>query len=157
MKTFLITLVLSLFSILGNTQELSFFEIKTNKIEPSMISLIPVSRINPNATDKVGEVKIINQGKKIGKKISDIAKQTLIPDKIPTKIQKMSYYDIYFDKDKNIMKIIFTINKNILEYTTEKQWIDCYNQIKAIDLKNHIEIINKDNFDFSFISGSLFE
>lgn len=157
MKTTLFIFLLSVCYLLGNAQESNFFEIKTSQVEPVMISLIPISRINPKPNDKVGEIKMIDQGIEIGKKISDIAAQSLTPANIPDNTKKISYYDIYFDKNKNIMKIIFTLHKDILKYTTEQQWINCYNQIKAINLEPYVEIINKDNFDFSVISGSLFQ
>lgn len=153
MKTTLLIFLLSVCSLLGNAQAYKFFELDTSVLNSNLITLLPVSRTEPASHEISGKFDLTKKKKEYAELIFEISKQILKPENIPSNAKKASYFNIYFNKDKKIMYITFTVFREMLEYTTEQQWIDFYNQIEAINLDPYIEIPNKESFDFSKISG----
>lgn len=157
MKTKLILLLLSFFSIGGNAQEFKHFEMEIFPPDSVLVRLTPISRVDPAPTDVVGRFKQTKNYREYHQKIIEIAKRIFTPEKIPTEVKNASGMYIYMDKNKKVMEISYIIRKKLLEYTTEQQWLDLSNQVKAISLDPYIEIPNKENFDFAAISEFFFE
>lgn len=155
MKTILIRFTAFLFTLVGNAQNFNHFKIEKSEIDTSQIILTPLSSIDPDSTARVGVAYLINKTEHSNKLI-DLVKQTFTCVAIPSEIKKGAFMDVYFDKEKKIIKISFSMNKRLLNYTTEQQWLDFEEGVKAIDLEPYIDIPNKESFDFGVFHFKIF-
>lgn len=151
MKNIIITILLTIFYIIGNAQNFNHFKIEQSEIDTSHIILTPLSNKEPGPTEKVGEFYLTGKDEECVSKFINLSKQFLPNQNIPEKIKKYSFIDIYFDKEKKITGFKFYINRKLLEYISENQWLEFIEQAKNIDLDPYIDIPNKDSFDFNAI------
>lgn len=158
MKSFL-TIFLFTFFLFGNAQSpknFEHFQIKKDNMYDSLsIRLTPLSFIDLDSTARVGVAYLINKTE-YSNKLIDLVKQTFTCVAIPSEIKKGAFMDVYFDKEKKIIKISFSMNERLLNYTTEQQWLDFEEGVKTIDLEPYIDIPNKESFDFGVFHFKIF-
>lgn len=151
MHTTLITILFFFISLLGNAQNFNHFKIEQSEIDTSHIILTPLSNKEPGPTEKVGEFYLTGKDEECVSKFINLSKQFFPNQNIPEKIKKYSFIDVYFDKEKRITGFKFYINRKLLEYIAEEQWLEFIEQAKKIDLDPYIDIPHKDSFDFNAI------
>lgn len=159
MKTILISLIIMLLPLYGNSQNLTNFKqfkIEKSELDSTYISLEYKCGKKIKSTDKSGIIHLKENAKEYADKINRISNTIFKNNELSFEIKKRSRAIIYFNNRGDILKFNIMLDKNMLTSTTEQEWMNWCDQIKRINLLDYIEIENKDNFKFGSFSFKIF-